>query len=106
MSPFPAFLPSSDRPCRIRPNGCLDSIRFRKTHGNDPFMLRPERAYGSLTDEPAELSARGADFAQRDPLPTQAPPTNRVNSPALIRPPQAAARIEASVTPTTWSHLL
>jgi hypothetical protein len=41
------------------------SIRFQGTHGNDPFMVRAERTYGLLTDEPAKLSARAQDFARR-----------------------------------------
>jgi hypothetical protein len=43
----------------------IASIRFHRTHGNDPFVIRAKRTYGLLTDEPAKLSAIGAVFFSR-----------------------------------------
>lgn len=64
------------------------SIRFHRTHGGGPFVFRAETTYGTLTDEPAKLSAKGWDFVRGSRHPTQAPPFVGINCPPRARSTQ------------------
>ena len=52
--------------CKLKPGQKqqVASIRFHRTHGNDPFVFHAELTYGLLTDERAKLSASNSNFRE------------------------------------------